>query len=831
VSTCDVEDRIDSSSVGYLVDNIKAYILDDEFRRLPVGAVGELYLTGLQIAEGYLNRDDETSKAFLDNPFDDDNYPTMYRTGDLVRFLPDGSIGVIGRRDGQVKIRGNRVELSEIESVLREIDFVEDVTVQTIKNGINNELVAYVVASDEINERVLKEWISGYVRQHKPLYMVPSYVMKLDKIPLNVNGKVDKRALPEVDAEKLHTEYVAPRLESEKAIVKAFEAAFNQKHIGIYDDFIRLGGDSLTAIKVLSYLEDYNITAADILSLRTPFAIANNISDISMDLDVYTVDNGCPLNEAQLNVYLDIVANDKVDAYIIPLIMDISGKYSIEEIRDALDVMLEVHPILGMCVSDDYDVPYLVKGSKPSVCVEEHVDYEFVNEFLSKPFDLQDNLCRFMIVDNEDNHLLFASFHHIIFDAISDNVFKEDLEIVLDGGKIDVDDSFLKVAAFNKQIPDTDEFTNAKIFFDLMLNESEDANVLLDSVSSDKASIGYLNLDFDYKLFKSFLDNVGVSEYVLFTGVFAYTLSRFVGSDKVLFNITENGRGRFQNYDAIGMYVTTLPIVADCKNQNVSSFMHNMSYFVYGVMKYNYYPFRALANEYDLNSNILFQFMPDWIDLGDGNLKEMNYSRYDTFENRRDFITDFSFNVLQNGEKYSLGIAYTDKYSEGLINRFMEAYNLILSQIISADNLAEINYVSKGDLEILDEINETEANLKYDDILDAFNDNLVKYPDNPLVSFNDRSYTYAEGAFIADKIAEMLKDMEIKSDNSVAFLVERSEWYMFSVLGILSLGAVFVPLDDVLPDERLEFMVRDSSSKVVIVDDSTFKRANSLFKD
>ena len=118
----------------------------------------------------------------------------------MVRLLPDASIGIVGRRDSQVKIRGNRVELSEVEAAIREIDYIEDVTVHTIKNGDNNELVAYVVSDKTDN---LKDSICDYVSTHKPDYMVPSFVIKLDSIPLNINGKVDRRALPEVDVSSL----------------------------------------------------------------------------------------------------------------------------------------------------------------------------------------------------------------------------------------------------------------------------------------------------------------------------------------------------------------------------------------------------------------------------------------------------------------------------------------------------------------------------------------------------------------------------------------------------------------------------------------------------
>ena len=368
VSSIPNVEKLDFSSVGFANGNVKFYILDDELRRVPLGAVGELFIAGYQLADGYLNRDGETSKAFLINPFDGG---MMYRTGDMVRFLPDGSLGIVGRRDGQVKIRGNRVELGEVESVIRDMDIVEDVTVQTIDNGGNNELVAYVVLSDDLEGMDLLDCVRDYVSERKPDYMVPSYVVGLDVIPLTVNGKVDKGALPEVDLDVLHVEYVAPDVlhveyvaptnDIESTVVEAFESVFNQKGIGLYDDFVRLGGDSLIAVKLLSYLGDFNISVVDVLSLRTPYAIANNVKNYSFDLDVYSLESGCPLSEPQLNVYLDIVANDKKDSYIIPLFMNISKKSGIGVIVDALNRMLEVHPVLGMCVSDEFDVPYLVK--------------------------------------------------------------------------------------------------------------------------------------------------------------------------------------------------------------------------------------------------------------------------------------------------------------------------------------------------------------------------------------------------------------------------------------------------------------------------------------
>ena len=834
ISSIRNDEKIDPSSIGPLGYNTKAYVLDKELRPVPIGAVGELCIAGQQVADGYLNREDETSQAFIKNPFisesDPKDYGRLYRTGDMVRILPDGTLGVVGRLDSQVKIRGNRVELSEIEKTIGEMDIITDVTVQTVKNGSNNELVAYVVSTESSDD--IKELVCSYVASNKPDYMVPTFVIELDEIPLNVNGKVDKKALPDVDRASSKTEYVAPRNEIERDIVNAFERVFEQENIGICDDFLQLGGDSLAAIKLISLLKDYDVTVADILSLHTPYAIAKGINEISLDLDTYSLESGCPLNEPQLNVYLDIIANDKWDSYRIPIFMEISKDYDSDIIQSAINEILDIHPILGMCVSDDFEVPYLVKGSKCPILLESEIEDEFLLDFLSKPFELNQNLSRFLIVENEDNYSVFGVFHHIIFDGLSESVFKEDFQAILDGKTLDVDDSFLKVSAFAEQIKDAPEYKIAYDFYERFLADIDEVGILLDSVSSEGAGILQTDLNIDSDSFHSFLLNHNLSENVFFVSAFAYTLSRFVGNEKVLFNILDNGRGRFKNFDAIGMYVNTLPMLADCKNQDISAFMDYMSDLIYDVMKYDYYPFRLIANEYNVNSNILFQFIPDWIEGNNVNGEDSSqFIEENIFQSILVSNGDFSADVLQKGEDYSIRVSYSDRYSKDFIEHFVYAYKLIAEQIINANELGDIEYASSKDMELLDEYNNTEHSLVYDDVLDAFNDNLAKYPDSELVRGNDDSYTLSESAFIANEIAISLKELGVGSNDFVAFVCERSELYLFNVLSILSIGATPVPVDSSLPNERIRFILENSNSKAVIADDTTYDRVCSLMEN
>ena len=520
-----------------------------------------------------------------------------------------------------------------------------------------------------------------------------------------------------------------------------------------------------------------------------------------------------------------------------------------------------VHPICSMCVSDDFEVPYFVRGRTPSISIESDIDDVSIYRLLTEPFNLHDSLCRFLIVENDDEYLLYSVFHHLIFDERSIHVFKHDFNHILQGGSIslqkssfdeeivdlmeysdeeligldsdstedslELDDSFLKVAAFNTQIKDTEEFKEAYEFYESMMSDVDDIRPFLEDALPDGPGFASYDLDFDTELFDHFIKENSITEYVLFVSVFSYTLSRFSGSDKVLFYVDDHGRDRFNNFDSIGMFVNTLPIFADIRDMEIPLFVEYMSNQVYNVLRHNYCAFRDLASEHDFKLDVLFQYFPIWLNKDDLFFNVDNK----IINNIADFNMDLMINVNQKTDGYTLNVQYSSKYSHQTIERFMETYNRVLSQIIRVENLSDIELVNSSDLRLLDTYNETEASIKYEDILDAFNDNLTKCPDNKLVSYNDINFTYGEGAFIASEIARRLKDAGIESGDFVPFLVPRSHWYVFINLGILSAGALCVPLDEVHPDERLRFILNDIDSRIVIVTDETSNRAKSLADD
>ena len=437
VSVCDIEvkDKMDSSSIGHLFTNTKGYILDNENRRVPIGAVGELCIAGKQTADGYLNRPKETAASFVKNPFDsNEEYGVMYRTGDLVRILEDGTFAIVGRRDSQVKIRGNRVELGEVESVIMNIDLVENVTVQTADNNGNNELVAYVVVSDDEFEGNLRELVCDYVAKRKPDYMIPSYVVRLDEVPLTVNGKVDKNALPEVDFNDLHVEYIAPTNESEKAIVNAFEVVFNQKGISLYDDFVHLGGDSITAIRVVLLLEKNSIScsAKDILNYKTPYLIAQHVNE-NIEITSYDVVEGSvDLLPIQKYFFDQINLNNFTQQFVLKFKTDMN----IDILQKSFDELTKIHDMLRAVYRvDGNNVVQEVLPLNTKVCItNEHIVEDNLDENMMRVFvkstesiNIESKLMDVNLIRYDDESYLMLVIHHLIVDGVSWNILLSDL--------------------------------------------------------------------------------------------------------------------------------------------------------------------------------------------------------------------------------------------------------------------------------------------------------------------------------------------------------------------------------------------------------------------
>lgn len=261
-----------NAPIGKPLDNLKLFVVDADMNRLPLGAVGEMLVSGPQVSRGYLNLPEKTAQTYIQW-----NGMRCYRTGDVVRYLSDGNVQFVGRQDGQVKIRGFRIELKEVEAVIREFPGIKDATVQAFDYPNGGKFIAsYVVSDSPVDIQAL----NAFIKERKPSYMVPAATMQLDAIPLNQNQKVNRRALPAPQIQAESRDYVAPANDLEKLYADIFAGILSMDKVGATDNFFELGGTSLMVTKVVIEADKagHHIAYGDVFDHPTPRLLAQFVS-------------------------------------------------------------------------------------------------------------------------------------------------------------------------------------------------------------------------------------------------------------------------------------------------------------------------------------------------------------------------------------------------------------------------------------------------------------------------------------------------------------------------------------------------------------------------
>ena len=292
---------------------------------------GELCVAGDGVARGYLNRPELTAEKFIDNPFGEGK---LYRSGDLARWLPDGNLEYLGRIDEQVKIRGFRIELGEIESSIRTISNVKDCAV-IARNDQNGEkaIYAYLVSDEEISVSEIRDTLAKTL----PEYMIPAYMTQIEKIPVTRNGKLDKRALPEIEG-KSERAYVAPRNPEEEAVCAVFENVLGVEKVGIKDNFFELGGHSLRATKLINQIEEKTGTRLElreVFSHPTPEGLAACLTGGETYIPIPAAEKReyYPMSSTQRRTYLVTQMDQAGLSYNMPTALKLAGEMDVEKIH------------------------------------------------------------------------------------------------------------------------------------------------------------------------------------------------------------------------------------------------------------------------------------------------------------------------------------------------------------------------------------------------------------------------------------------------------------------------------------------------------------------
>ncbi|PYC65542.1 hypothetical protein C7C45_28315 [Micromonospora arborensis] len=404
--------------IGRPVWNTRAYVLDARLRPVPVGVPGELYLAGVQLARGYLGRAALTAERFVACPFGDGR---MYRTGDLARWGADGNLEYLGRTDDQVKVRGFRVELGEIEAALAAQPGVR----QAAAAVDDQRIVAYVAPPVDDAELI------GALRATLPDYMIPATVVSLDALPLTVNGKLDRRALPKPSYAAV-TAYRAPANAREELLCQAFAQVLGTERVGLDDDFFALGGHSLLATRLVSRLRamlGVEVPIRDVFEAPTVAGLSARISGAGASRPPLTArprPEVVPLSYAQQRLWFLHRLDETSAAYHMPIVLRLTGSLDESALEAALNDVVARHEVLRTVV----DGPASQRVLEPAVrIVVAALDDSAITDAIGKPFDLAHDLPlrAWLFRGDGDETVLVLVLHHIAGDGWSMGPLARDL--------------------------------------------------------------------------------------------------------------------------------------------------------------------------------------------------------------------------------------------------------------------------------------------------------------------------------------------------------------------------------------------------------------------
>ena len=450
--------RYDRVPLGRPVDDMRLYIVDKQGRLAPVGAAGELCIAGRQVALGYLNRPDLTAEKFTPNPFDNrPGYEHIYHTGDMARLLPDGNLDFMGRRDFQVKIRGFRVELTEIEGRIRQHPDVEDAAVVAVDApGGGKCAAAYVVMRD--GKKLDAERLDAFIAEELPPYMIPSATTQLEAIPLNPNGKVDRRRLPPPDfaapAADAPAECAAqPENLLTGAVREVVAAVLGHTQFSRCSNLLRAGLASLSAIRLAALLDErFGAAPAvrEIMADPTPLGIENALirsllakgQAAPQDTpETPAGDNApWPLAANQLGIYFDCVKRPDTLAYNVPFSLDLPSGVDAARLAEALRAVVAAHDALNVRVEtlDGRVCAVPLRQQVEIPCLHaETAEIAHRRASFARPFDMfKGPLWRAEVIDSGKGVTLLWDAHHLVFDGASLDILLHSLAVCYETGAL-----------------------------------------------------------------------------------------------------------------------------------------------------------------------------------------------------------------------------------------------------------------------------------------------------------------------------------------------------------------------------------------------------------
>ncbi|MEO7362444.1 MAG: amino acid adenylation domain-containing protein [Gemmatimonadaceae bacterium] len=873
--------------IGRPIHRTDAHILDLQGEPCAVGETGELCISGAGVARGYLGQPELTAQKFVVNPFSDIPGERLYRTGDVALLNAAGLIEFVGRIDDQVKVRGFRVELGEVENALRLHADIHDVAVIAREDSrLEKRLAAYVVLRPGTGTTVAD--IICFLKTKLPAYMVPSDTLVLDALPLTPTGKTDKQNLPVIRSTRssIASDYVAPASGREIELAKIWSEVLGVDEIGLHDNFFDLGGHSLRAAQVASRIRN-------VFGLEIPLAAIfaqTTIADLAGVVDEYLAKPGVtiahqripvsdrhrpiPLSFSQERVWFLQQLDPTSLAYNFQTLLQFSGALNIRALHDALSALVQRHEILRTSFTSQngvatqrvhevlevelplIDFTHLPPGQREAA-MQERIGLE-----TARAFDMaQLPLIRWTLFRRDANaYALLHIEHHLIHDGWSFNVFRRellDLYLANCAGApsplAPLPIQFADFALWQREWLSGPELDAQLSYWKRKLANAPVLELPTDRArplaQSFKGAVHEITLSGDlYESLRAIGDKAGATLFNTLQATFMVLLHRYSGQDDISIGTGIANRRWSETESMLGMLVNNvvlrsvlpdnpsfLSYLSDVRNTALEAFAHQDAPFDHIV--------RAVGPATDASRNPLFQVMFSFHDspLDDPILPGIEFSCVELVSNRS---AKFDLNIVavphaeqrarRNRDGGQKGITLLWEYNTALfdaqsVEQLAAHYEALLQAVAMDPGTAVLDLPILNPAErqqLLVEWNDTAAEFPmHSAVHELFEQQAVAQPDAIALVFGDRTVSYHELNVRANQLGRELQREGVTRGAMVGVYLERGVELMIGVLAILKCGAAYVPLDPGYPDERLAFVVQDTRVCVVLTDTSTHAKA------
>ena len=796
--------------IGKALDNIKLYITDKFGHLLPYGACGELMISGWQVSRGYLNKPEKTAEVYTKNIYDDTKgYEVLYHSGDVARYLPDGNIQIIGRKDSQVKIRGFRIELSEVEEVIRRYEGIKDATVVAFDDPNGGKYIAaYVVSDSQIDINGLND----FIKETKPAYMVPAVTMQIDKIPLNQNQKVNKKALPL--PERKIEEIIKPENETQQKLFDCIAEVLGYTEFGITTDIYEAGLTSISAIKLnilISKAFDIVIKTSDIKNHPTIQMLEGFVKTAEKE-KTREIQETYPLTNTQEGIFIECTANMGSTIYNIPYLLKLDKKVDLDRLAKAIDSTVEAHPYLKtrLFMSDEGEV---LQKRDDTLSYKTQIINGMNKETLVRPYMLfNEQLFRFELYRTCDGNYLFLDIHHIIADGTSLDIIINDINRAYSGEKLETEKyTSYDLALDNKDALAGDTYKNAENYYKSIFEKTGGSiNFYPDKSGALPTAELYHRetSEFSVQDVKDFCEKHGITENVFFISAFGITLGKYNFKKDAVFTTIYHGRNDSRLSETVGMLVKTLPVYCDFSG-NAKDCLAGVQQQLIDSMNNDIYPFSQISHEFNIKADAMVIYQGD--NFAFDNIGG-EYAQEEPVQlNMAKAPVSISISIERN--KFVFEIEYRgDMYKEETIKYLADNLEIAADGILRGSDPSDIRLLFEEETKMEDDSSHVGKTF-----VDLFREAVQKYPDRPAVRDGMGEITYKELDKLSDYVAQKLTENGFGREKAAGILCGRTKEFAIGYVGVMKAGGAYVPLDPEYPQSRIEYMLKDSGAENLLV--------------